>query len=455
MEVVAVTVTRGRRISVLLGSFAIGALVGWAAGTNGSSIAQAGAAAVVGLLFFLGAKALLELILMSNRLRTSVEDLSQRHSRLSAEIAASLTALQNRLTETAAGLEAATDRIDAGKRLMAELREGVQDAKDRVAHQRDALDNERIRIDKTNRVVNEARAWLRNLNTRVDNDLTRSAQLVGEISAELAATQRRLDPVREAFFRDPRLSGDWSFTEFKYLVELFRSGSIQDPQDAVFVDVGAQYGVYSEAFASLGWRVVGFEASPDNFEVLARRFADRPFVDVRHAAVGDENRDAVRFYVNPAYAGINSLAVNHEHLTESRYHEVPLLTLDAALDGSVDRVTFLKTDIEGADLLALRGFDTGRWQPDVIASEYVPDRAAVFGWSLIDLVEWGEARGYRALVSSWDAVAAYRSGSQSPRLTLQHVGWYEPGASYTWGDVIFVKADWESHAERTLARFYT
>ncbi len=123
--------------------------------------------------------------------------------------------------------------------------------------------------------------------------------------------------------------------------------------DGHCVDIGAHAGdVLTDLLdAAPAGRHLAFEPLPELAEALRQRF---PQVDVRAQALSDEvgEREFTRVVGNPGWSGFRQRptpdAVRFERL------QVPVAMLDGALpDGFVP--TFVKLDVEGAELEVLRG----------------------------------------------------------------------------------------------------
>jgi FkbM family methyltransferase len=132
--------------------------------------------------------------------------------------------------------------------------------------------------------------------------------------------------------------------EMRAIRELVRPGM-------TCLDVGANVGVYTSLLARLvgpAGRVFAFEPSPENHALLARRGLG-PNVEAIRAAAGASN-GVVMLH--------QSSAMNVDHRTyptdEARDPiPVPLVRLDEAVRGA--DVDFVKMDIQGYELQALRG----------------------------------------------------------------------------------------------------
>ena len=113
-------------------------------------------------------------------------------------------------------------------------------------------------------------------------------------------------------------------------------------------DVGANYGVKTEVFLSLGALVVAFEPQPDCYDELRSR---NPAAIAVNRAVGSRPGRAV-MYVDPHRTGSSLLS---DWRTDSeRTIEVAVTTLDAAID-EYGCPSFCKIDVEGLEFDVLQG----------------------------------------------------------------------------------------------------
>lgn len=131
-------------------------------------------------------------------------------------------------------------------------------------------------------------------------------------------------------------------------------------ESAIVLDIGANKGLWSramlrEAGARLE-RIIAFEPSHHNWLAL-EAIADPSFSLVRQG-VADRNGSA-ELHMDEPGSGLASLSKrNLDHVgLEMRVHEVvELTTLDSfAAAHGLDRIDFMKLDIEGHELAALHG----------------------------------------------------------------------------------------------------
>jgi FkbM family methyltransferase len=142
----------------------------------------------------------------------------------------------------------------------------------------------------------------------------------------------------------------------------------------VVLDCGANVGVYTRTALDAGARlVVAIELAPDNLECLRRNFAD----EIRAGRVivypkGVWNKDDfLTLTVTP-----NNSAAYSVVLTPEKGHEgptVPLTTIDKLVaELRLDRVDYIKMDIEGAEKQALVGARAtlAKYHPRMALSAY-------------------------------------------------------------------------------------
>lgn len=154
--------------------------------------------------------------------------------------------------------------------------------------------------------------------------------------------------------------------------ELLIRDFFQDRRNGFFLDVGCAWPViYSNTYyleKELGWTGIGVDALPDYEKRWRKR---RPKSKFFNFAVTDQSGTIVSFHrtVRRDLLGISTLKPGH-HDVEYEEIQVPTITLDKLLhDNGVSKIDLLSMDIEGAELLALSGFDIDRFQPELAVVE--------------------------------------------------------------------------------------
>lgn len=135
------------------------------------------------------------------------------------------------------------------------------------------------------------------------------------------------------------------------------------PTDAVICDVGANLGEFAIRCARCAERPVrifAFEPSPGTFQRLLAELTD-PVVQARIVPVQEGLSDQMReatILVTAGFEGNASLHTRHQpHLISTAQSEkIRLNTLDAFCRAhNLERIFFLKVDIEGEEFACLRG----------------------------------------------------------------------------------------------------
>ena len=185
----------------------------------------------------------------------------------------------------------------------------------------------------------------------------------------------------------------------------------------VVLDVGAHVGYYTRLFSGLvgsSGLVIAFEPHPVHFHFLTKNVGKWPNVRLIPKAVGTE-AGTVTIYDSPVESGGASLgwfeekwkAVKRENLKEiaprlKKLEETPVWEVEMArIDDvlrelAVSRVDVVKIDVEGAEVLALRGAKQVLSGTEaLIVFEVAPENLRGFGYVVEDLVGLLEEYGYR------------------------------------------------------------
>lgn len=144
------------------------------------------------------------------------------------------------------------------------------------------------------------------------------------------------------------------------------------PGDVV-LDGGANVGVFTREALTAGARlVVAIEPAPENLECLRRNFRaeiEAGRVIVYPKGVWDRE-DSLTLYINPRNSTLDSFVAHPGTIEQPA---IPLTTVDRlAAELQLDRVDFIKLDIEGAEPKALAGAAEvlKRFKPRLAISAY-------------------------------------------------------------------------------------
>jgi FkbM family methyltransferase len=224
----------------------------------------------------------------------------------------------------------------------------------------------------------------------------RSPPFVAEYPGDSGTALRFWCDLRNSLAREVFFLGTYEPQETLLLPTLLGHGE-------TFVDVGAHWGYFSLLAARrVGdrGRVVAIEADPRIFEILKRSLALNAWTVVVpvHVAASDQSGELVLHgYLE---AGDNWGISSVVGAQNGSSFKVPARPLDSILDDlGVATVDLLKMDIEGAELLALRGarggLGAGRYRR--ILLELHPDHLRTLGSSAAEVLRYVESFGY----TSW------------------------------------------------------
>ncbi len=125
----------------------------------------------------------------------------------------------------------------------------------------------------------------------------------------------------------------------------------------IVLDCGANIGVYTRvALAAGAKKVVAIEIAPENLECLRRNFVDEVAagrVIIYPKGVWDKD-DIITLTVDPQNSAADTVVMTPENAQKGP--QVPLTTIDKIVaELKLERVDYVKMDIEGAEQNALRG----------------------------------------------------------------------------------------------------
>jgi FkbM family methyltransferase len=175
------------------------------------------------------------------------------------------------------------------------------------------------------------------------------------------------------------------------------------PPSGTVIEVGAHFGYLTKEFAQVhagSCMVYGFEPLPYNFGILQKVTRSYSNVVIRNQALSDSDGTADLMVPVKKQGKIGPGLAHFGQETERDYirHKVETVRMDrAASDLGLSRLDFIKMDVEGAELLVLRGGEETlrRFKP-VIYAEIDPAFTTRLGYTPKDLFDFLLSMGYRA-----------------------------------------------------------
>ena len=119
-----------------------------------------------------------------------------------------------------------------------------------------------------------------------------------------------------------------------------------------FLDLGGNIGAFSLSFGAMGWNGYTFEASSKNADVLKKSiFLNNFDITLINKAVFDKTG-----YIYFGQLGPYGL-IQNEMTSGIQWEEIPCICLDDWYnqEGAPEKIDFIKIDIEGSEVAALRG----------------------------------------------------------------------------------------------------
>jgi FkbM family methyltransferase len=210
------------------------------------------------------------------------------------------------------------------------------------------------------------------------------------------------------------------------------------PQDGrVMIDVGAHHGSSLRPFALMGWSVLAFEPDNENRAALERKASSWGNVTIDSRAVSDTSIDKVPFYASDVSHGISGLLSFHE--SHRQVDEVEVTSLAKALDEhGIDRIDFLKIDVEGFDFAVLKGVPWDRIAPEVVLCEFEDAKTLQLGHRWRDMADYLVEHGYTVYVSEWYPIERYGVRHQWRSLRRYPCDLW---AEQSWGNLLAFRND--------------
>ncbi len=160
------------------------------------------------------------------------------------------------------------------------------------------------------------------------------------------------------FFARPKFDDMARFLFVKPLSKWEPISLIKLKENEVMIDVGANTGYYSLKLAKENQKskILAAEADPETCKVLEKNYALNKFTNVKiyNFAITDKDGE-VTLNQSETHSGSNSIFSQNILSINSKTVTVPSITLDSLLAEKFKTIHWIKVDVEGAELLVLRG----------------------------------------------------------------------------------------------------
>lgn len=200
--------------------------------------------------------------------------------------------------------------------------------------------------------------------------------------------------------------GLWEVANFRVLAALNRNGHSLIAPDAVVCDVGANIGLFSLWFAREyvpRGRVYAFEASPQTLERLGDHLTLNGASNIEVAPFACTDRiGPVEFFIGHHHhtSSLNAEWAGGDRIQPQKI-SVPGMTLDEFFLGAQPHPCphFIKMDIEGGGVFALRGCDRviAKTRPLFLIESHTPDEDR----AIRDVIQQHNYAAYRVDNNQW------------------------------------------------------
>jgi FkbM family methyltransferase len=148
----------------------------------------------------------------------------------------------------------------------------------------------------------------------------------------------------------------------------------------VIFDLGAHKGEDSDFYLSKGFRVIAIDASDSLCETVRKRFSDhrnKNNFSILNYAITEKNDEIITFYENTGNSVWGTIfdswvSRNNKLGTTSIEKSVHTIRLDTLIERELNKgesIEYVKIDIEGADMMALKSLSNVKEKPRFVSLE--------------------------------------------------------------------------------------
>ena len=207
--------------------------------------------------------------------------------------------------------------------------------------------------------------------------------------------------------REIYLTGDYEKDDCFALLNIFL-------ENGIFLDIGANIGVYSFVFYKKAKHIYAFEATKKTFDCLCETIEINNIKNITpvFAAVHCRDREEIAIYADfPDNCGGNSM-----HIGYNIANTVMSITIDNyVLENDITNIAMIKMDIEGNELNAFKGMQKTlmKFRP-IVFCEINPSASKNAGYNVIELFNY--------VIDNCNYLAKIRKNGKYKEIDVKYIG---------------------------------
>ena len=188
------------------------------------------------------------------------------------------------------------------------------------------------------------------------------------------------------------------FSETDLIERFFFSNKIV----GTMIDAGVHFGESFVNYAKNNWTIYGIEPNPESIAKIPKF---NNFTLYQNAVSDIDDQDVV-LYTSTESTGITSLVPFHSN--HKPYVNVKTISFRTIIQKeNLKKIDYLKIDIEGYELFALKAFPFEIIKPSIIICEFEDKKTKILKYSYKDLADYLIKQDYTVYVSEWYPIEKY------------------------------------------------